>query len=386
MSIKKTIIASAILGVLSFQPVSASTESDDLRKLIEKQQQQLEKLKKRLDEQAQKIEVTAEEVEKTQSNNQADTTIGGYGELHYTNQGNQDTLDFHRFVLFFGHKFNDKLRFSSELEVEHAVVEGGAGAVEIEQAFLEYDVNQNLSAKAGIFLTPVGILNETHEPTTFYGVERNPVEKNIIPTTWSEGGVGLNYRPLPGLSIDANITGGLNVPTSGGSAYKIRNGRTGVAEAKAESFAFTSRVKYTGVRGLELSASFQYQDDITQGDEGADATLLSAHGIYQNGDFSFRALYAIWDLNSDKAALIGRDKQSGFYLEPSYKLTDKLGIFARYNEWNNQAGLSSTVESKQTSVGINYWLAENVVLKMDWDKFSGALDGDGFNLGMGYQF
>ena len=40
-----------------------------------------------------------------------------------------------------------------------------------------------LHVKYGVFLIPVGILNETHEPPTFYGVERS-VEKNIIPTTW----------------------------------------------------------------------------------------------------------------------------------------------------------------------------------------------------------
>ena len=43
--------------------------------------------------------------------------------------------------------------------------------------------------KAGLFLIPVGILNQTHEPDTFYGVERNNVEKNIIPTTCGEGGL-----------------------------------------------------------------------------------------------------------------------------------------------------------------------------------------------------
>jgi len=52
------------------------------------------------------------------------TTIGGYGELHYNNfQGGakaSDEIDFHRFVLFFGHKFNDWISLKSELEVEHS--------------------------------------------------------------------------------------------------------------------------------------------------------------------------------------------------------------------------------------------------------------------------
>src|SRR5438874_6846832 len=32
------------------------------------------------------------------------------------------------------------------------------------------------SLRAGLFLMPVGLLNETHEPTAYYGVERNFVE------------------------------------------------------------------------------------------------------------------------------------------------------------------------------------------------------------------
>jgi len=52
----------------------------------------------------------------------------------------------------------------------------GPGEVELEQAWLEYDFTSRLSGRAGVFLLPVGILNETHEPPTFYGVERNNVE------------------------------------------------------------------------------------------------------------------------------------------------------------------------------------------------------------------
>ena len=55
-------------------------------------------------------------------------TFGGYGELHYNNfkdGDKKDEIDFHRFVLFFGHKFTDNLRFHSELELEHAFAATG---------------------------------------------------------------------------------------------------------------------------------------------------------------------------------------------------------------------------------------------------------------------
>jgi hypothetical protein len=237
---------------------------------------------------------------------------------------------------------------------------------------------------------PVGILNETHEPDTFYGVERNPVEKNIIPTTWWEGGIALGGQLGEGFSYDVALTSGLETPTTGSNAYKIRNGRQKVSEATANDGAITGRIKYTGVPGLELAATVQHQTDLTQGQGAAgtetSANLIEAHAVYQQGPFGLRALYAQWDLDSAAASAVGRDEQSGWYIEPSYKINPQWGVFARYNVWDNNAGDASDTEIKQTDVGINYWPHENVVFKLDVQRQSGAADEDGFNLGLGYQF
>src|SRR5512138_3329918 len=77
------------------------------------------------------------------------TTLGGYGELHYANLDNKNPggsdsreIDLHRFVFLVGHQFTPSIRLFSELEVEHAFLEGGAGgAIELEQAYLEFDLN-----------------------------------------------------------------------------------------------------------------------------------------------------------------------------------------------------------------------------------------------------
>ena len=109
----------------------------------------------------------------------------------------------------------------------------------------------------------MGILNETHEPNTFYGVERNNVEKNIIPTTWWEAGLALGGRIGKGWSWDATGTSGLL--TSAADGYKPRAGHQKVAKAVANDGALTGRLKWTGVPGAELAATFQYQSDITPG-------------------------------------------------------------------------------------------------------------------------
>ena len=405
----------------SVAPAMATPTVDEMWAIIQKQQTEIEALKQQLRttdakaEDAQtkveatdaKIEAAAEAVETVASNQSAalqsgwrnNTSIGGYGELHYDG-GDTNRLDFHRFVLYFGHQFSDRLRLHSELEIEHALVKGGAGAVELEQAWLEYDFTNHLSGRAGLYLLPVGIINETHEPPTFYGVERNRVETNIIPVTWWEGGVGLTYRMNNGLQFDGHVHSGLNVETSGPDAFKIRGGRQSVAEATARKPAFTGRIKYTGIPGVELASSFQYQADITQGDPGdpkTSASLWEAHTVVDRAitpdiRLAFRALYARWDLNGAAAAAFGRDEQYGWYMEPSIRFaTDigDIGLFARYSEDDNTAG--DTIESKfkQVSIGSNYWFHPNAVFKIEYefqDPPPGADDDDKIHLGLGYQF
>jgi hypothetical protein len=385
---KKTLIASALVGLFASSAVTANDDTEELRNVIAQQQAVLKSLEKRLDETEQRLEATADQVESSTTTSLfAKTTIGGYGELHYNNyEDTEAKVDFHRFVLFFGHEFTEKLRFFSEFELEHSIAgEGQAGEVELEQAYVEYDYSDTITTKTGLFLIPIGIINETHEPPTFYGVERNGVEKNIIPATWWEAGVAGNFKLAPGLAIDAAVTSGLNV----GDDYKIRGGRQKVAKASAENLAYTGRVKYTAIPGLELAVTLQYQTDLTQstiGTDDASAILFQAHAIYQVDNFTVRALYASWDIDGDKAKALGRDEQTGWYIEPSYMFNAEVGAFARYAEYNNEAGLSSSDAVESTSVGINYYLHENVVLKADIEELGGSKDSTGFNLGFGYQF
>jgi len=337
----------------------------------------------------------ADAVESQPSSSAKQVHIGGYGELHYNNLEKPNgeefkELDFHRFVLFFGYDFSDSIRFHSELELEHSIAgEGQNGEIELEQAYIEFDLTENMETKAGLFLVPVGIINETHEPTTFYGVERNPIERNIIPTTWWEGGAALTGRVGDsGVSYDLAITSGLDGGTS------VRGGRQKVSEATANDLAYTGRLKYTGLPGLELAGTAQYQADMTQSSDPTvnDATLLSAHAIYNISQFQLRALYASWDIDvtsNATAADQAKDKQDGYYLEGSWRFVPSAGVFARYDVWDN-GGVGDTEET-QTNLGINYWPHEGVVLKFDYQKQDhGAVyaddEQDGFNLGLGYAF
>lgn len=376
-SLTKSVLVGAITFALS-QPAFAVT--DEEFKALQEQFAQL-----------------AEQVEDNSSSaSTSRTTVGGYGELHYNNlhsdvkDEDKRELDLHRFVLFVNHEFNDDIRFFSEFEIEHAIAgDGKVGEVEVEQAYVQFDINDTMKADVGVFLLPVGIMNETHEPPTFYGVERNPVEKNVIPATWWEGGGMLSGNNDSGFSYNVALHSGLNVesdPTEDKFA-NIRSGRQKTGEAAARNLAATARIKYTGISGLELAGTLQIQDDITQDstDGVGGATLIETHARYNISDVTLTALYANWDIDGDDVEAAKKDTQDGGYLEASYKVNPKFGVFVRQNEWDN-GGTGDTSKS-QTDIGFNYWPHENVVLKADYQVQNDvAGDFDGFNLGLGYQF
>lgn len=328
------------------------------------------------------------------------TTVGGYGEVHYNNltttqDGSADStkrkMDIHRYVLFVGQEFNNKMRLFSEFEIEHGLAGEGQqhGEVEVEQAYVEIDINKNMKTRAGVMLVPVGILNETHEPPTFYGVERNPVEKRIVPATWWSAGIGLMGTTNSGISYDLMVSEGLNLDDSG-AMNDIRSGRQKSSKAEMNDAAVTARVKYTGVAGLEVAATVRYETDLMQGKapDAAPGILFETHAVYNIADVTVKALYAQWDISGDLAKTSKQDGQSGFYLEPSYKINDNWGAFARYNNWNKTT--ESTNEETQIDVGFNYWPADDIVFKADYQMYSKNNSTnkktDGFNLGVGYQF
>ena len=134
-------------------------------------------------------------------------------ELHYNKPQFQDgVLDFHRFVLLVTHRFSDRVRFVSEIEIEHAVVEGleEGGELELEQAYLDFLLTRAFNLRAGMLLVPLGIINERHEPPVFHGVERPLVDTVIIPTTWFEVGAGVHGEIGRGWRYRAYVMAPLN--------------------------------------------------------------------------------------------------------------------------------------------------------------------------------
>lgn len=327
-------------------------------------------------------------------------SLGTYGEAHFGTGDQFDEFDIHRLILFLGYDFTDKIRFITEIELEHLYSDNpGTDLVWVlEQAYFEFDLGKDLVLQAGGFLVPLGTINEIHEPIFFYGVERNRIETEIIPSTWTEFGLNLRKTYDSGLQWDLALHRGLNVetPDFNKNGPDLRNGRQKTDTFENNTGAATARIRYTGINGLELGAGFQYQNDISAAARRNSAFLSSGHFVYTTGGFSLRGLAANWNIGGEtsvggtKVAGSEIDNQYGGYLEPSYKWSlgksMSLGLFSRALYWKNEDAPAGQTEY---SCGINFWPTENIVIKADYvheDRAGGKEDQNNFNFGVGFSF
>ena len=352
---------------------------------------------------------------------QESTTLGGYGEIHYTNPSGRNTpaeVNLRRFVMYLAHTFDEHISFRSELEVEDAKVEGGSagGEVALEQAFLDYRFSDRLTLRTGLVLIPVGIINETHEPPSFNGVDRPAFDHDVIPTTWRELGVGIvGALPLAeGLSYRVYVVNGL-VASGFSDAEGIRAGRQEGRDASFANPSVTGRVEWVRP-GLRVGGSFWY-GGTTAGDSGlgtgafsAPVALVSADVRYDRGAFSARGVIATIHVSDADTinALYGTavgSRITGGYVEGAYDVLtflaprskQRLNAFVRHERYDTQGHVpAGTTRDPQlarrvTTLGLTYKPLFNVAFKGDYEvrrtaASGGVGAGETLRFGIGYQF
>jgi hypothetical protein len=349
-----------------------------------------------------------------------DTTIGGYGELNYNHpvhDSSASQADVRRAVITFGHRFDDQTRMYGEFEFEHAVVSADdAGEAEVEQLYVEHQLDNHYGFRGGLMLMPFGLINEHHEPTAYYGVERNVVETAIIPSTWREGGIAFYGNTEGGFDWNVGATTGFNLSkwdstSDEGRESPLASIHQELQLARARDIAFYASGNYRGVPGLLVGAAAftgkagQGAADFAAG--AARVTLWDVHARWQPGPFDLSAVYAhgtISDTEDLNLTFIGNPTPVpksfyGGYLQGAWHAWSggekSLTPFLRYERVNTAAsfepvplGLGVPTGPTETiwTAGANFNLGSSVVFKIDYQKFDKNRDSDRFDLGLGYQF
>ncbi len=422
------ILRNALLAALCLSPALASASEADLMKRLDQLAAELQSVKAELAATKQKTEAVEQRQQSAASAAAAapaetsgpQTVVSGYGELNYTRptrNASAAEADARRVVLGISHRFDDTTKMVAEFEWEHAVTSASdRGEVEVEQAYVEREFGNGLRAKAGLFLIPAGLLNTNHEPTAYYGVERNFVETAIIPTTWRELGLGLSSTLDNGLTWDLGLTTGFDLGKWDAASSEGRESPLGSIHqegqlAKSRDLAVHGALNWRGVPGLLLGGSvFSGKAGHATADfAGNDArvSLWDLHARYTPGPWDLSALYARGTIsNAGSLNLISAGNPnpipssfSGWYTQAAYRAWQAgdytLSPFVRYERFNTAqafAGLPTRAEAftgpteKVVTVGANLRVGEGVVLKADYQKFSEDTSRDRLNLGLGYAF
>jgi hypothetical protein len=368
--------------------------------------------------------------------------LWGYGEVYYINPVNdrsQTTMDLARAVFGIGYRFDDRTEFNSEYEVEHAVASASdVGEFEVEQFYVDRRLNDDVTVRAGLFLMPFGFLNEHHEPTNFYGVQRNFVETLIIPSTWREGGFNLHGDTQSGFSWSAGLTTGFNFsnwefqqqfpPYT--SALALENNGIAPLQASHQELALANArhlsqyvaLGYNGVPGLTLGGAISTGKAVPAGPGDPRVTLWEAHARWQPARWDLAAIYARGTI-SDTAEVNALNAGSpnpipasfyGYYLQSAYRLWEhgdyRLNPFARFERYNMGASFAGTPgpdipsglvplsptpgdlglwplnHDRVWTVGANFYIGSHLVLKADYQWFEENTNFKRFDLGLGVAF
>lgn len=338
------------------------------------------------------------------------SAIGGYGELTLNAPTNgPGVIDLRRFVLFFGHDFSERIRFYSEVEVEHAVSSASdQGEAEIEQAYLDGLLSRRINLRGGLILMPVGIINIYHEPPSFNGVDRPDVDTFVIPTTWREPGVGVFGELAEGLRYQVYLVNGFNANRFTAESA-LREGHQEAQLAHAGDFGGVVRLDYEPILGTVLGASAYgatSRNTLPASVGNVPVGLFEVDVRTRRGPFSARAEAAL--LLVGDATALNRALQSGSpdqqaagpvasqsrggYAEVAYDLfslfdptsTQAVTAFARFDYADTQAavpaGFQSRMEFRRISeiLGLVYRPIPQIALKADY-RFRQL--GDGTNSG-----
>ncbi|SFV68685.1 hypothetical protein MNB_SM-4-1575 [hydrothermal vent metagenome] len=253
--------------------------------------------------------------------------------------------------------------------------------------YLDFLGNKNINARVGNFLMPMGLINEQHEPTLFTTVQRPKTSYYIIPSTWNQSGVMAYGSILDGVEYKAGVVTAMKTDGTTGDKW-FRDGRSRGFKIKNVEYAGVARLDYTGTNGLLVGASVYGDEDIL---------LWDVHADYKVGAARFYGTYASNNRSNTTANTAEATESFGGYLNASYDMLSfidseyKMPLFVQYEVFNAQSAVSNggiaNDDTKNTSIGINFFPLEQVVLKADYViSKTGDINSNTSSVSMGFLF
>jgi hypothetical protein len=331
------------------------------------------------------------------------TYIGGYmdHELRFEENGNH-TFDQHRLIPFIYSDVSDRVKFATEIEIEHGGpqtaggIQNAKGEIKIEFATIDFLMTDWLNYRGGIILSPLGKYNLVHDSPLQDLTDRPMVNRRIIPTTLSESGMGFfgTFYPTELSKLDYEIYAVNGFSAQDGDDVAsgenfIRSSRGSVKDNNNRNFAIVGRVAYSPFLGLEvgLSAHSGYIDN----SDSNRMTIKAVDWTYQRGAFELVGEYAHASIERDgffeDSGKANSDTYNGdswgYYIEPRYHfmpqfLKDHAPTFFTENstftavarlggtDINQPLDKEGDLRRTRLTTGLNFRYTEDTVFKAEY--------------------
>lgn len=325
--------------------------------------------------------------------------LGGYMDLEYRDPESGDReFVAHRFIPFIYADVTEQVKVAAEIEFEYGGVGGQAnGDVKLEFAFVDYVFDDAFALRAGIILVPLGKFNLIHDSPVNDLTDRPLVARFIIPTTFSEAGVGVygSLYPFGEAKLDyelyvGNGFRGLVENGSGGLQSRfddtsgVRGGRPRFRQDIDNNLAVMGRIAFSPFLGIEVGGSGhagnydQHAGDLLLAIYAFDATLQlgrlarALEGLEIQGEIARADI----ERNAEARAASVPDDLWGMYWQVNYHF-----MFDVLREWapipfGEESTFTAVVrydhvelDDRRTNVitpGLNFRPTEETVFKLEY--------------------
>jgi hypothetical protein len=296
------------------------------------------------------------------------------------------TFQLQEFSPFFLLQLNKKILLSAETVF-------AVSGVSLEQAQVDYFINDWLTAEGGWFLAPIGFMNDRINMPWFNKFPDFPlVMQQVIPFGLSTAGIqfrGGKYVFGSPVKLDYSVfaVNGLGVPgngTAGDWANLSESATSTFSVNQAAAYGARLAIWIPG-RGINFGLS-EFVNAPFSKDSGAVVSIWQPFFNYHNGNWDFRFEYG--NMFEQTQSFIGNNiRREGLYAQIAYrnyqslhKHLQRLEPVFRFSEARfhgiDQAGLNlsgysnpslAPVNRDQYTLGLNYYLYASTMLKVAYE-------------------
>ena len=264
-----------------------------------------------------------------------------------------------QFGLIFSDKIAPRIEYAAEFRFKEE------SRIELEQAWVGFNLSNSLNFKLGLYIVPFGKYNLINRPHQTMLINAPLIVEKMFPPSWRDMGVQLEGRAGNifysgywgnGLFESENLGGSQQFEDN--NLNKAKGARLGVALSQSLEVAFSYyRGKYDEENERDLIL------------EGIDL-------IWSSEGFQILSEYLRGTLQNPENFSEG--KVEGYYIQVSFESSNFRPVASyqrlKYEDPFHGQGFSSAVpgagiseEKKRWTLGVMYFASENVFLKFEYD-------------------